>query len=170
MAEALKQSVATQDFEQLERLLEPVRKATEQSQLAAELLLVDRPHRHEEEVRREDVASGDVVEQAPEERDVLRREGVTLARARRAERADDRAVAEEDRCFVCVHGQLRPMGHGLIGVLVDDQGFLRVRALDQHLLNALLNEIEDAHRLSSDSVPSRGIHTGRGPLSRRQQA
>ena len=38
LAEALKQSVATSDLAQLERLLEPVRKATEQSPLAAELL------------------------------------------------------------------------------------------------------------------------------------
>ncbi len=38
LAEALKHSVSTGDLKQLERLLEPVRKATEQSPLAAELL------------------------------------------------------------------------------------------------------------------------------------
>ncbi|MDP1797601.1 MAG: SNF2 helicase-associated domain-containing protein, partial [Planctomycetaceae bacterium] len=38
LAEALKQSVATRDLEQLQRLLEPVRKAAEHSPLAAELL------------------------------------------------------------------------------------------------------------------------------------
>lgn len=42
LAEALKQSVATGDLDQLERLLEPVRKATEQSPLAAELLRTKR--------------------------------------------------------------------------------------------------------------------------------
>ncbi len=38
LAEALKQSVATNDLQQLERILEPVRKASEQSPLVAELL------------------------------------------------------------------------------------------------------------------------------------
>lgn len=42
LAEALKQSIATGDLEQLERLLEPVRKATEQSPVAAELLRTKR--------------------------------------------------------------------------------------------------------------------------------
>ncbi len=42
LAEALKHSVAKQDFEQLERLLEPVRKAAEQSSLVTELLRTKR--------------------------------------------------------------------------------------------------------------------------------
>ena len=77
-----------------------------------------------------------------QERDVRRLERVAPG----VELADELAVLVEERALVLPDGELRLHRDRLIGPLVDDQILGLVGPRDEHLLRALLYEIEDAHR------------------------
>jgi hypothetical protein len=63
------------------------------------------------------------------------------------EHADDLTILEEDSALVAVDGELRIHREVLIGVLVDDERFQVVGACDHHLAYAVLDKVEDSHRV-----------------------
>jgi hypothetical protein len=81
------------------------------------------------------------VEQVGQEGDVRAVERVPA----RAERADDLAVAEENRLLVAVDGQLRELGDRRILVLPHDERLRLVGTRDDEFARVALEPISDAH-------------------------
>ncbi len=141
----------------------PKHRVFHEPELAPEALIVEGAHRDEVEIGDEDVAAGHRIDELPENRNILGVEGVALARAGAPEGGDDTAVAEEYRRLVRVHRELRPHGDRLLGMLVDDQIFLLIRSVDEHLLDAILDEVEHATEHHWDHsfapIPQIGVET-----------
>ena len=110
---------------------------------SAELHAADFAQHDEPDLGHEHVAAGERVDEHRQERDVLRLERVAPG----VEPADELAVLVEQRALVLSDGDLRLHRDGPVGPLVDEEIFGLVRPRDEHLLRALLYEIEQTHRI-----------------------
>jgi hypothetical protein len=125
--------------------------------LAAELHPDDLARGDEVGLGDPDVAPGRPVDELAEEGDVRRLAGV----AARRQRADQLAVAEEQRQLVGLDGELRLHRDGGVGVLVDDQPLELVGPGDGHLPCTVADEADETH-LSNLRPRRRLVHVAAG--------